>query len=619
MQTSSWRFHVIAIALLVFMGALAFSLASTDSITTDEAPHITSGYSYLAFQEYRLNPEHPPLMKDLAALPLLFQNLHFPTNSFSWTQNTNDQWELAHQFLFKSGNNPDSIIFWGRLGPIAIMLALGGLIYLWTRKLFGSWTGIFALFLYTFSPEMLANGHLVTTDVPAALAFLAATYFYVQFLKKQTTGNFVLASFVIALAQVTKFSLVLVWPLFVVITIFWIIFHDRPMQLFSLQLFKKFLRYALIFAGIVALTYIFVFPVYQFHVLHFSPERQIQDFNNILNEPRLQSIDHVLVWMAYKPVLRAYAQYFLGLTMVFLRVGGGNTTYFLGQESAVAWWYYFPVVFSLKVPLAFLVFVGLSIYIFCKTTWRKLRIMGRARETLKEKLHGLYNLLSEVVINHFDEVCMATFIVIYWVISMRGNLNIGLRHVLPTIPFMYILVAGQIHRWLRTSLVSPTSIQEALYAIASLVKRAGKTTFVFIILIFYASALVRVYPYPLAYFNELAGGPAGGYRYVADSNLDWGQDLKRLAQFVQQNNIQHIKLDYFGGSDTTYYLGDKFQQLHGSDGPQKGWVAVSATLLDSGRAQAVKGFNENTTSYIWLNQYKPVAQIGYSIFVYYIP
>lgn len=609
----------IVVVLLGVMAVLAINLAATDSITTDEAPHTTAGYSYLAYQTYRLNPEHPPLVKDLAAIPLLFQHLNFPVSSPSWTTNTNDQWNLAHEFLFESGNNPDSIIFWARLAPIALMLLLGVFLYFWASKLFGPWAGLFALFLYTFSPAMLANGHLVTTDVPAALAFLTSVYFYARFLKKQTWGNFFLVSFVVALAQLTKFSLFLLWPLFVIVTLIWIFFHDRPLSLWSWQMVKKLLRYGGVVISVFILTYIFIFPVYQFHVMNYSPERQIQDIQNILNEPRLQTINHALVWMADKPVLHAYAQYFLGLSMDILRVGGGNTTYFLGQEAATAWWYYFPVVFGLKVPLAFLLFILLSLWIFGKTTWRNLSIINRAHALVSEKIRAFYALCCDLVSNHFDEVCMATFIFMYWAISMRGNLNIGLRHVLPTLPFMYLLVTGQIHRWLHASMGAPTSVQEVLYAVASFIKNIGKSLIILLLIIFYASALIRVYPHPLAYFNELAGGPANGYKFVADSNLDWGQDLKRLAIFVQENNIQSIKVDYFGGSDTTYYLGSAFHQLHGSDGLQHGWVAVSATLLDSGRAQAVKGFDQNTTSYEWLDPYTPVAEIGYSIFVYYIP
>jgi len=123
-----------------------------------------------------------------------------------------------------------------------------------------------------------------------------------------------------------------------------------------------------------------------------------------------------------------------------------------------------------------------------------------------------------------------------------------------------------------------------------------------------------------AYFNALAGGPDNGYKYVVDSNLDWGQDLKRLATYIKKNGIENIKLDYFGGGSPSYYLKNKYEKLDPYNKDQRnGWIAVSATLLQNGRGIATKGFQGSTTHYTWLNQYKPIAKAGYSIFIYYIP
>ncbi|MEK7609244.1 MAG: hypothetical protein AAB476_02085, partial [Patescibacteria group bacterium] len=81
--------------------------------------------------------------------------------------------------------------------------------------------------------------------------------------------------------------------------------------------------------------------------------------------------------------------------------------------------------------------------------------------------------------------------------------------------------------------------------------------------------------------------------------------------------IDKIKLDYFGGGNPEYYLGDKYEKLDaGNLGQRHGWLAVSATLLQNGRARAAKGFDQNTSYYRWLDKYEPVAKIGYSIFVY---
>ena len=126
MKLSNKATNIIAILLLGACFLTAFLSSRNMSLTMDEKAHIPSGYSYLAFRDYRLNPEHPPLAKDLAALPLLFLDLNFPLEHKSWTQDVNGQWDAGYEFIFNSGNNPDQIIFWTRL-PMMILLVFLGL------------------------------------------------------------------------------------------------------------------------------------------------------------------------------------------------------------------------------------------------------------------------------------------------------------------------------------------------------------------------------------------------------------------------------------------------------------------------------------------------------------
>ena len=117
------------------------------------------------------------------------------------------------------------------------------------------------------------------------------------------------------------------------------------------------------------------------------------------------------------------------------------------------------------------------------------------------------------------------------------------------------------------------------------------------------------------------GGAKNGYIYVTDSNLDWGQDLKRLAKWIDQKGIEKIHVDYFGGATVEYYLGDKFEPWWASRNPEEAkgsWLAVSATFLQQSRAIPTKGWSQPTDDYLWLNQYEPVTVIGNSIFVFYI-
>ncbi len=101
--------NLIALALIAIMLVSAFLSYQNDSTTMDELAHIPAGYSYLSQQDFRINPEHPPLIKDLSAIPLMFLNLNFPSDSTSWTEDINGQWVLGWELLYNSNNNPEQM------------------------------------------------------------------------------------------------------------------------------------------------------------------------------------------------------------------------------------------------------------------------------------------------------------------------------------------------------------------------------------------------------------------------------------------------------------------------------------------------------------------------------
>src|SRR3989344_5731594 len=177
---------------LVILGGSAFlsvGASLQESAIMDELAHIPAGYGYVRYLDYRLNPEHPPLVKALAALPLIFQNsfgsaqdkLNFPTNKDSWQSDVNGQWSAGSQFLYESGNDADKIIQWSRLGPIILTLLLIIFIYLWAKELIGRWWALLPTFLFALSPTVLAHGHYVTTDLGAAFGIFIATYYFIKF------------------------------------------------------------------------------------------------------------------------------------------------------------------------------------------------------------------------------------------------------------------------------------------------------------------------------------------------------------------------------------------------------------------------------------------------------
>jgi len=199
---------------------------------------------------------------------------------------------------------------------------------------------------------------------------------------------------------------------------------------------------------------------------------------------------------------------------------------------------------------------------------------------------------------------MLVFVLIYWAFSIASNLNIGVRHLLPVFPFTFLLVSGLLNLWLKNP---PYGIKYLILTI---------------LICWQLITVIKIYPHFLAYFNEIAGGPDRAYIYTVDSNLDWGQDLKRLKKWVEENKIEKIYVDYFGGGDAKYYLKEKFAPWQDTQDPKElpkgSYLAVSATFLQGGRGIPVPGFDQPFGYYRWLYQYEPITKIGYSIFVYYI-
>jgi len=291
--------------------------------------------------------------------------------------------------------------------------------------------------------------------------------------------------------------------------------------------------------------------------------------------------------MAKHNFTRPLAHYLLGLLMATQRVSYGNTVYFLGTVSGGGIKYYFPLVYLMKIPLSFviLIFFLIGIYLlkFKEIRWRNIR---------------------NCMLNHFDLFAFLVFVIIYWFTSITGNLNIGVRHLLPVFPFTYLLVVAGV---------------KFIYDNLNRQKRLVFAGFISLLVIWYLVSVFLCYPHFLTYFNEAFGGPKNGYKFVVDSNYDWGQDLKRLQKFVEENKIQEIYVDYFGGDDVEYRLGEKWKKFNPIEEQPKGWLAVSATLLQGGRGKPVEGFNQPAEYYKWLDNYQPVARAGNSIFIYHIP
>ena len=584
-----------AFAVLVAL-VLAITSLWDDSFIVDEIPHVGAGYSYVTKGDFRLNPEHPPLAKDLAGLALLSQDMDQTAFSTQyWTTDVNGQWNFGRTLIYSRSNNVDAVTRTAKIIMLIFFLLSAVLIYRFANERYGERAAFIAILLFSFSPTVLAHSRFVTTDVPALFGVLLGTYFFFKFIQKPTWGRFWFAAVAFGIAQLTKFSVVLIAPLFVLMTIAWCMANSFSFR-HSVVLFIRSL--ALMAVGITLV----VWPVYALHTINYPPEKQRSDTESNLASYGNRLFTDPVVWASDKPVIRPLAQYATGILMVNQRSMGGNTTFFLGEVRNYAWKKYFPVVYGIKEPLAFWGLV-IIVLIFLSTRF---------------KIYDLrFKNLQNWIKTYFVEFSMLLWLAIYWYLSIKANLNIGVRHLLPTYGFVFILLAGQLVR-----IADRIKNKELIIKNNFLKPLIRNSIFVIPILLgWYIVDTIRVHPHYLAYFNQIAGGPSGGYRYVVDSNLDWGQDLKRLAMWVEENNIDKINLDYFGWAEQSYYLKDKLVWIHAgtykdardflAQNPAGGYIAISASFYMGSREDPVN-------NYIWLDAYEPIATIGNSIFVWHI-
>ena len=642
--------------LMIAISASAFFLmlnaSQQESTVMDELAHIPAGYGYVKYLDYRLNPEHPPLVKAIAALPLLFQSfssaqdkLNFPINSSAWQTDVNGQWQAGAQFLYESGNDADQVIEWARLGPMLLTILLIIFIYIWAKELIGRWWALLPTFLFALSPTVLAHGHYVTTDVAAALGIFIASYYFIKFILKSSQRNLIFSGIAFGISQLMKFSAVLLIPFFAMLIIFFCLWKAKngfPSFFDGLaKFFKVFFRYILYLILIFIIGYFLVYIVYFAFTINYPIEKQKADTSVILTSfaggpdkniescqisskislsRRIRCLADVNIWLSQNKILRPLGQYMLGVLMVFQRSAGGNTSYFLGQVSAAGWWYYFPVVFALKEPIPSLILIGLALILALWGIFRCFRFQVSCFKKLWDYLG-----------THFPEFSMLVFVIFYWAYSIKSPLNIGIRHILPTMPFMYILTASSIKKWISSGKLfgGEFSLKKILNSVVNFFKVFTKGGLIAVLLIWYLFETLLAAPYFLSYFNEFGGGVNNGYRYVTDSNYDWGQDLKRLKSFVENppagGKIDKIAVDYFGGGNLKYYFGNKAESWWSSKGNPKDsgikWLAVSINSLQGALAKLVPGQQRNPADeYTWLkeikNPYEPDYRVGTSIFVY---
>ncbi len=625
MQNLSLNKHAPFIlgGLLAFYAILSLLVSSQESAIFDEKAHIPAAYSYVRAGDMRLNPEHPPLLKDLAGLPLLFLPVTFPFETSQWKTGINEQWTLGDLFINCTNpevacNDTEAILFWSRLPIILIALLLGLSLFLWGRALGGTLAGLIATGLFVLDPNIIAHGHYVTTDIGIAAFLFFAAAFFVRFLKEPSWSNVVLAGLFLGLAQLTKFSAVLFFPLFGFFVLLYALTkrHTEPSEppRPRLSLLGEYLGK---FGVVVALCFVLIALFYALNTWNMPVAKTLENAELVFagDAPAKVFARDTLQALADTPGFGPLAHYFLGVFMVFSRVAGGNTFYFLGTVSNTASSAYFPILFMVKETLPFLFFLVATLGY---TLFRAVKFLhGRPAS-------DFFPVFAASFQERTTQYLSVSFILFYAFISITGNLNIGFRHLFPILPFLYLLIAKTLADFYRRHAAESGGILRPLAAFFC--------TFMLLI-------PLSTYPNYLSYYNELVGGNKNGYMIATDSNYDWGQDLEHLRDFIDQHaqcktelaaskqcaEFGHlplidanypIRLDYFGGGNPRVYLQDRYRGWHSGNAPEPGWYAISAVFFQ----ESIYKTNQEPgqTNYTWLRDLGETTRAGDSLFLFYV-
>jgi hypothetical protein len=544
--------------LYVFM---AVSATTQKSTTFDEIQHLTLGYLYWTQPANRLAPENGILAQAWAALPLLVDHLQAPRETGEPWGNLGE-WGEYYRFFYSLGNNPSTMLFQARTMISLLGAALGALIFLRSRELFGARGGFLSLWLFIFCPNMLAHGALATADMAASLGFFAATFSFWKLSHTVSWRNLVFSLLALCGLVLAKLSAVLVLPIFFLILA--VRFSSRrpvEFQLFT----SKILAGRLARVGIWCLILVFhligavgiLWVAYNFRYYSWNQETA-----------RLQTLlsSDFSLWSG--PGLKAYflqsvhqarllpPAYLEGLSYI-LQISEFRSAFLCGRYSVEGWWWFYPFAFLVKTPIASLLLFLLSLVALA--LWRLLACGWMPPKSGAPRFPTFYDLSPLLILGS-----------VYGLACLTSHYDLGLRHVMPIYPVLFVLAGANVF-WLR------------------LEKPILKIVLVGLLAVTMAESL-SVRPNYLAYFNQFVGKSRGAYQYLVDSSLDWGQDLPSLQKWLEKNvpepGTTSVYLSYFGTGDPKFY-GIEARLLPGFFDPessqkfplQEGVYCVSATML----------------------------------------
>jgi hypothetical protein len=524
------------------MALLSGGAARQESITIDEVAHIGAGVSYLQKLDMRMNIEHPPLAKVLAALPLVARGVHADYSNLSWPFSEKGfggflgEWVWGH-WLIMRWNDPHSTVMWARVPMLLLTLSLGLALYVFGSRLGGTWGGLLCLSVFVSMPAFIVFGPLVVTDVAVTLFWVLAVWHLPEMWRSPSRQTVIRYGLMLAGAFLSKFSSGLLFFVFIAVALSlrWRGVAEQPTEKLARRAWRRRAWRNIAKATLWAAVFVYIF------YLILSWNQPTDSFNIIPHFPASPLLRRILmpVWL------------YLGGVLLFAVSAGSRPTYILGHTYSHGVWFYFPTLFVLKSPLAFLLLLLLA-----------LAIAILLKRRLKRSSVGQPMALPSGMDFHWRAVWVS--LVVFVAVCMLNRLDLSIRHFLIALALLILLLAP-LPRMLQTLRESNWSgARLGVWATIGLAAASLVTA-------------VLAYPNYFPFLNVLSMGRPG-YLLVNDSNIDWNHALPQVETFVRQRGLNHVLLDEYGFSEPTAYVPEarlwSCQEASPADGGQ--WAVVSA-------------------------------------------
>jgi hypothetical protein len=419
--------------------------------------------------------------------------------------------------------NDAGLLLWRARVPAAVLsVALAGLLGAWARAVAGPAAGIAAVFLAAFHPSLVAHGHLATTDAPGTFFTALAAWAFWRWLRAPGLRTALLAASALGLAAATRITAWVAVPVFLAVVLATWRRNRPPAP--GRAIFQLLLVSALVVPVVIWTAYGF---------------RDTPWPDDLVRRPRSEGAP-ARILDALDAMHAVPAGYVGSMRFQVEHNREGHPGYLLGERRRTGWWYYQPVAFAVKNTPGFLLALAAAAAL----------ALRRPRPRVGGAPIGLWLGLALVV--------FAT--------ASSSRIQIGERYLLPAYPFLILLAAG----------LAPSMLG----------RRGGGLALLVLGLLHAGPTLAAAPGGTLAYFNALAGGRFGGHRALLDSNLDWGQDLPRLAAWMRREGVSSVQLAYQGADDPARFgipredlPGDHLYRARPPARPWEGVVVVSPNLL----------------------------------------